>query len=80
MELRVTDQGIGLTAEELPLLFRRYGRAPGAFAQGVPGLGLGLYLCRAIIERHGGRIWAVSPGRGQGTTIHVLLPRHLAPA
>jgi signal transduction histidine kinase len=75
VEVSVTDQGIGLAPEELPALFRRYSRAPGALEQGIPGLGLGLYLCHAIVERHGGRIWATSPGRGRGATLHVRLPR-----
>jgi signal transduction histidine kinase len=37
------------------------------------GMGLGLFICCAIVEQHGGRIWAVSP-KSMGTTFHVLLP------
>jgi signal transduction histidine kinase len=73
--VQVADQGIGIPPEELPRLFKRYARAENALAEGIEGLGLGLYLCRGIVEAHGGRIWATSPGRDQGTTIHVELPR-----
>lgn len=72
---RVTDEGIGIPAEELSGLFARYRRASNAVSDGIEGLGLGLYLCRALVEMHGGRIWASSPGRGQGVTMHVALPR-----
>ena len=78
LHVTVRDEGIGLTADEIPRLFRRYGRASGAVASGVHGLGLGLYLSKGIVEAHGGRIWAESAGPGQGTTIHVVLPRTLA--
>ncbi len=75
LHLTVRDQGIGVAADEMPNLFRRYGRAGGALASGVDGLGLGLYLSKGIIEAHGGRIWAESAGPGQGTTFYVVLPR-----
>ena len=75
VELSVTDHGIGISEDELPRLFSRYGRAGGALASGVEGHGLGLYLSRAIVDAHGGRIWAESPGTGLGTTVFVVLPR-----
>ncbi|HEY8600949.1 MAG TPA: sensor histidine kinase [Thermomicrobiales bacterium] len=71
----VADQGIGIPPEELPRLFARYHRASNALAERIDGLGLGLYLCRALAELHGGRIWASSPGIGKGTTLHLTLPR-----
>lgn len=76
----VADQGIGIPAEDLPHLFDRYARASNATEQGIEGLGLGLYLCRGIVEAHGGRIWAESAGRGRGATMHVELPRQTPPA
>ena len=79
LELSVRDEGIGLAAEDLGRIFERYHRTLDAVARGIEGQGLGLYLCRGIIEAHGGRIWASSPGPDGGTTIHALLPRH-APA
>jgi signal transduction histidine kinase len=79
VKLSVTDHGIGVAEDELPLLFRRYGRAGGALAADVEGHGLGLFLSKGIIDAHGGRIWAESPGAGRGTSVVVLLPR-LIPA
>jgi signal transduction histidine kinase len=75
VHLAVQDQGIGLAADELAALFRRYGRTRRAVEHGIQGLGLGLYLARGMIEASGGRIWAESPGPGAGTTLHVVLPR-----
>lgn len=71
--ISVADDGIGIPEDDLPLLFGRYMRAQNALGH-APGLGLGLYLSRAIVEAHGGRIWAESPGPGQGTTVFVELP------
>ncbi len=77
VHLRVQDEGIGIAADEAPLLFQRYRRTDAARAHGIAGSGLGLYLCRAIVTAHGGRIWAESPGPDAGTTVHVLLPQRL---
>ena len=77
VELTVADAGIGLEKDEIARLFRRYQRARGAIESAVAGTGLGLYSARAIVEAHRGRIWAKSPGRGEGTTVHVVLPRSL---
>ncbi len=73
--LTVRDEGLGVDAADLPRLFQRYARSADVEARGVPGLGLGLYICRGIVEAHGGQIWLSSAGRGQGTTAHVVLPR-----
>lgn len=72
--LRVTDHGIGLLPEEMAGLFQRYGRADGGKERGIPGLGLGLYASRGLVEAHGGRIWMESAGRDLGTTACVELP------
>jgi signal transduction histidine kinase len=69
----VKDGGIGIPEDDLPQLFGRYVRAQNALGH-APGLGLGLYLSRAIVEAHSGRIWAESPGTGRGTTVFVELP------
>jgi signal transduction histidine kinase len=76
--LSVRDQGIGIAADDLPRLFRRYNRARSAGEHHIDGLGLGLYLCRGIVEAHGGAIRAESPGPDLGTVVHVLLPRGMS--
>lgn len=75
VHLSVRDRGIGIAPDELPRLFQRYARSGHAAGSGAQGLGLGLYLCRGLVEAHGGRIWAESAGLQQGTTIHLALPR-----
>jgi PAS domain S-box-containing protein len=72
--LRVRDQGIGIPAGAADMIFEPFERAANAERHSVPGMGLGLYICRSIVERHGGRIWAESPGEQQGTTVSVWLP------
>ncbi|HEY7068202.1 MAG TPA: cache domain-containing protein [Chloroflexota bacterium] len=72
--LQVQDHGIGLSPESLQSIFEPFGRAPNAARRHIPGMGLGLYICREIAERHGGRIWAESNGEDQGTTFNLWLP------
>lgn len=68
----VTDQGAGLTREQIALLFQPFTRLHQE--QEVPGMGLGLYICKGIVEAHGGRIW-VDSEPGKGSTFCVALPR-----
>lgn len=72
--IAITDQGIGLAAEQLPLIFERFYQADSGANRQFAGMGLGLSLAQQIIERHGGRIWAESAGLGQGVTITFTLP------
>jgi PAS domain S-box-containing protein len=74
VRLRVHDPGIGLPHDEVETIFEPFGRAANAAASDLPGLGLGLYISRNIIARHGGRIWAESPGEGLGSTFSLWLP------
>ncbi len=76
--LTVRDYGIGIPAKEIANVFALYRRGENAVQQGIEGQGLGLYLCKGIVEAHGGRIWAESEGPGQGTAMMITLPRHAA--
>ena len=71
----VADEGRGVSAEELPRLFRKFSRINGADGKTeVGGEGLGLSVCKGIVEAHGGRIWAVSDGPGLGTRFTFTIP------
>jgi PAS domain S-box-containing protein len=74
VQLTVRDEGIGLPEEATETIFRPFGRAANASEHNLPGMGLGLYICRSIIERHGGQITASSEGERRGTTLSVELP------
>jgi signal transduction histidine kinase len=65
---------MGIPPGELPRLFERFHRTPQANAAGVAGTGLGRYICRGIVEAHGGRIWAESAGTDRGATFRFTLP------
>ncbi len=71
---QVRDEGIGVPPTQLPHLFEQFYRVDRNENYQNKGLGLGLALCKGIVERHGGRIWAESKGEGQGTTISFTLP------
>ena len=67
----ISDQGRGITPEEIPHLFERFYRAAGA--RKAEGIGLGLYITRILVEAHGGRVWVESEV-GKGSTFSVSLP------
>jgi signal transduction histidine kinase len=71
----VCDSGIGLPTTAAETIFEPFGRATNAQRHQLPGMGLGLYIARQIVEQHGGRIWAESAGEGLGTQVSVWLPR-----
>lgn len=72
--IMVADQGIGISPEDLIPLFERYFRVRSLANLHIPGIGLGLPIGRAIVEGHGGRIWAES-NLGEGSTIYFSLPK-----
>ncbi|MGQ9814113.1 MAG: ATP-binding protein [Candidatus Roseilinea sp.] len=72
--ISVSDQGSGISAEDQKQLFTRFFRANNALTRKTQGAGLGLYLSKAIIEAHGGRIWVESDGR-RGARFSFSLPR-----
>lgn len=71
--IAVEDAGIGIPDGDLPQLFQRFKRASNVDDRRFAGMGLGLYICREIVARHGGRIWADSK-LGDGSTFHIALP------
>lgn len=71
--IAVRDRGIGIPPADLPRIFERFSRASNVDDRKFHGMGLGLYICRGIVEEHGGRIWAESEV-GKGSTFHVALP------
>ena len=73
--VRIADSGIGIPNAQLRRIFKRFYRAPGLFMARVKGTGLGLFIVRSVVEKHGGRVFAESPGLGQGSTFTIQLPR-----
>ncbi len=71
--ISVSDQGIGIPASDLAHIFDRFYRASNVNDRQFAGMGLGLFICRGIVEQHGGQIAATST-LGSGTTFHVTLP------
>jgi signal transduction histidine kinase len=73
LQVSVSDNGVGIAAQEQSQLFSRFFRATGAAETGSSGTGLGLYIARSLAELHGGRIWLESEA-GCGSTFHVTFP------
>ena len=72
--LSISDQGIGISHEYLDHIFERFYRVRNTASHQYSGIGLGLYVAKAIIEGHGGRIW-VSNNQGIGSIFYFILPR-----
>lgn len=72
-QISVQDRGIGIPGHQQAQIFGRFIRADNAQAWGISGTGLGLYLCRELVEEQGGRIWFESK-EGAGTTFFVTFP------
>lgn len=76
--LRVRDQGVGIPPDDMKRIFKRFYRVTHRSLTHVKGTGLGLFIVRAIAQKHGGKVFAESGGEGQGTTIVIELPRWAA--
>ncbi len=72
--ITVSDQGVGIPFEEQPRVFERFFRGARERHQRTPGAGLGLYLVKAIVEAHDGRIW-VESNPGEGAAFSFTIPR-----
>ena len=73
--LKIEDSGIGISAETMPNLFKKFGRAKSLSSAYANGSGLGLYVAKEIIKAHKGKIWAESEGEGKGSRFYMELPR-----
>jgi len=74
VEIQVSDTGSGIAPEFLPYIFERFRQADSSTTRSHGGLGLGLAIVRHLVELHGGKVYAISPGLEQGTTFVVNLP------
>jgi signal transduction histidine kinase len=74
VEIQIRDHGIGIASEHLPNLFTRFYRVDRSRSRAGGGSGIGLTIAKHLVEAHGGRIWADSPGPGRGSTFGFTLP------
>lgn len=77
--VRVSDNGVGIPTHRLATIFERLAQADTPYDMRTQGLGIGLWLAREIVERHGGRIEAFSDGTGRGSRFEVFLPLRVRP-
>lgn len=77
--VRVSDQGVGIPAKQLKQIFKRFYRVPRRITTRVKGTGLGLFIVRSVISKHGGKTFAESAGEGLGSTFTIQLPRVIEP-
>lgn len=76
----VSDQGIGIPADQLDMIFHRFRQLDTSDSRRTGGTGLGLAICKSIVEAHGGRIRAESRGPGTGSTFSFCVPRSVGPS
>jgi CheY-like chemotaxis protein len=74
VRISIADTGEGIPAEFLPFVFDRFSQAEAGITRATGGLGLGLAICKHLVELQGGRIFAESEGHGKGATFHIELP------
>jgi len=73
-QIDVSDTGLGIANEDIPHLFQKFYRIDSSATRTIGGTGLGLYLCRTVVEFFNGRVWVTSK-IGHGSTFHIELPR-----
>jgi signal transduction histidine kinase len=73
VQIEISDHGVGIPKQELGRIFNRFYRAGRDVKRQVSGLGLGLFVVRALLRKHGGRIVALSEGAGRGSRFVVTL-------
>jgi signal transduction histidine kinase len=73
VKISITDNGIGMTKEEIDRIFDEFYKADSA-RHDIQNTGLGMSICKRIVEKQGGSIWVESPGPGKGTTVSFTLP------
>jgi len=74
VRVEVTDNGMGIAAEHLPLIFNRFYRVDKSRSRSGGGSGIGLTIAKGLVEAHGGRLWVTSEGLGKGSTFSFTLP------
>lgn len=74
VQFRITDQGQGIPTEDIPHLFQKFYRVDSSATRTIGGTGLGLFICRKIVELYQGRIW-VESAVGKGSTFYINFPR-----
>lgn len=74
LHLTVSDTGIGIPKELIPNLFRKFYQIDSSIRRKYGGTGLGLYICKKIVDAHSGEIWIESEPH-KGTTVHIRLPK-----
>jgi signal transduction histidine kinase len=75
VQIRVSDSGVGIPADEIGKLFDKFVRARGAAGVNISGTGLGLYVAKQMVEAQGGKVWAESAGEGKGSTFIAEMPK-----
>lgn len=74
VQIQVSDTGMGIPAEDIPHLFQKFYRVDNTATRTIGGTGLGLYICKKILELYNGRLWVESV-LGKGSTFYINLPR-----
>lgn len=74
IEVAINDTGRGISREDLPHIFTRFFRVDKSRSRNSGGSGIGLTITKQLVEAHGGKIWAESPGKNKGTTVTFTIP------